>query len=209
MTRTRLAILCAYIALVVLCVMLSRVLPDFAKAEAMAVDMLLSPMGLMVLALFAILLALPFVPGAEIGLALLMVFGAKAVPLVWLTTVLALCLSYCMGRFVPPEAMARGLAAIGARHAADLVRTLAKAPMAERGALLEAASPGGPGSWLARNRYLALAVLFNLPGNTLLGGGGGIAFAAGASRLFAPLPYVALVTVAVSPVPIMFALWGG
>lgn len=38
-------------------------------------------------------------------------------------------------------------------------------------------------------RYVALAVLLNIPGNVVIGGGGGIAFAAGMTRLFSfPLP---------------------
>jgi hypothetical protein len=51
-----------------------------------------------------------------------------------------------------------------------------------------------------------LAVLFNLPGNTIIGDGGGIALIAGMSRLF-PFPkFVFLVCVAITPVPLLFLL---
>jgi len=60
--------------------------------------------------------------------------------------------------------------------------------------------------FLLRHRYLVLAVLFNLPGNAIIGDGGGIALIAGMSRLF-PFPkYVLLVCVAITPVPLLFLL---
>ena len=45
--------------------------------------------------------ATPFVPGAENGLALIVVFGSRIVLLVYICMVLALVLAYCIGRFVP------------------------------------------------------------------------------------------------------------
>src|SRR5512143_321222 len=53
---------------------------------------------------------------------------------------------------------------------------------------------------------IELAVLFNLPGNVVIGDGGGIALIAGMSRLF-PFPkYVLLVCLAITPVPLLFLL---
>ena len=43
----------------------------------------------------------------------------------------------------------------------------------------------------------------HIPGNALVGGGGGIALLAGLSGLFAPLPTILAFAVAVSPVPLM------
>jgi hypothetical protein len=54
-----------------------------------------------------------------------------------------------------------------------------------------------------------LACLFNLPGNVVLGGGGGIALLAGLSRLYAPLPMAVTVALAVAPVPLAIWIWGG
>jgi hypothetical protein len=48
------------------------------------------------------LLAIPFVPGAEIGIAMLTAFGAAIAPLVYVATVAAMMLSYTMGRILPP-----------------------------------------------------------------------------------------------------------
>jgi hypothetical protein len=49
-------------------------------------------------------------------------------------------------------------------------------------------------------------VALNLPGNTLLGGGGGIALMAGLSGLY-PMPaYLTTVAIAVAPVPLLVGL---
>lgn len=60
--------------------------------------------------------------------------------------------------------------------------------------------------FLLRHRYLVLALLFNFPGNAIIGDGGGIGLIAGMSRLF-PFPkYLLLVCVAITPVPLLFLL---
>ncbi len=54
----------------------------------------------------------------------------------------------------------------------------------ERLERLEAAVPQWIERWTLRYRYVLLAVLINLPGNSLIGGGGGILLAAGLSGCF-------------------------
>ena len=54
---------------------------------------------------------------------------------------------------------------------------------------------------ILRHRCCALGVLFNTPGNSLIGGGGGIAIATGASRLLGFPHFLATVVIAVAPVP--------
>lgn len=66
-----------------------------------------------------------------------------------------------------------------------------------------------PARWvplLLRHRYLAMIVVLNLPGNSLLGGGGGLALAAGMSGLFRLPWFVATLLVAVAPLPLFFLL---
>ena len=60
-------------------------------------------------AAFVILLAIPFVPGAEIGLTLLAVFGAAIAPLVYGATVLALVIAFLIGRLIPDDWLLAGL----------------------------------------------------------------------------------------------------
>ncbi len=146
-----------------------------------------------VLLLYAGLLALPFVPGAEIGIALLVLFGvAMALP-VYVATVLGLSLAFLAGRRAAPRAAGPGLAE--------------EPGTPDRFASLRVAV--GTLRWFApvmRFRWVAVIVLINTPGNTVIGGGGGIAMAAGYSRAF-PFPmFLASIAVAVAPVPLAVLL---
>lgn len=59
---------------------------------------------------------------------------------------------------------------------------------------------------LLRHRYLIIGILFNVPGNALIGGGGGIGLIAGMSKLY-PFPkYLLLICLAITPGPILFLL---
>ena len=62
--------------------------------------------------------------------------------------------------------------------------------------------------WLLRYRYLALAVALNIPGNYLVGGGGGIALVAGVSRVYTIHGFLLTVLLAVSPVPLAVMIFG-
>jgi hypothetical protein len=159
-------------------------------------------------AAFVVLLAIPFVPGAEIGLTMLAVFGAAIAPLVYGATVLALVLAFMIGRLIPDDWLLSGLRGLRMHRAAASLETTLQLPSAAR---LERMLSGGSPRLLrfaTRYRYLALILAVNLPGNVVIGGGGGIAMMAGASRLFSPVPYVLSVMVAVSPVPIAVTLFG-
>ena len=61
---------------------------------------------------------------------------------------------------------------------------------------------------LLRYRYLALAAALNVPGNYIIGGGGGIALFAGVSRLFSVTGFFVTIILAVSPVPIAVIIFG-
>ena len=154
------------------------------------------------------LLAIPFVPGAEIGIAMLTAFGAAIAPLVYVATVAAMMLSYTMGRILPPQTLARLMRLLRLRRAADLVARACELPPDERlNLLLESAPPRTVGR-LLRQRYVALAVIVNVPGNAVIGGGGGIMMMAGMSGIFAPVQTFIAIAVAVSPVPIVVMLLG-
>ncbi|MDU8942867.1 hypothetical protein [Ovoidimarina sediminis] len=154
------------------------------------------------------LLALPFVPGAEIGIALLTAFGAAIGPLVYGATVVAMLLAYTVGRCVPITALGRLLSLLRLHRAADLVARAAPLGQEARIALLLDRAPPGLLTLALRRRYLALALAVNVPGNSIIGGGGGIMLLAGMSGLFAPVPTALAVILAVSPVPLAVALFG-
>jgi hypothetical protein len=168
-------------------------------------------MALLALAvgIYVVVLALPFVPAAECGMLVLVLFGAEAAPLVYLGTVAGLLLAFGIGRLVPAPRVAWLLRRIWLERAAVFVEETASLSPQDRIDRIVATRAKISGAWLLRNRYVALMLAINLPGSFLIGGGGGIAMAAGMSRLFAPLPFVLAVCVAVVPVPLLFFLFAG
>jgi hypothetical protein len=61
---------------------------------------------------------------------------------------------------------------------------------------------------LVRYRYIALVLAFNLPGNAVVGGGGGIALLAGLSGMFSFPHYLFATSIAALPVPLAALLVG-
>ncbi len=155
------------------------------------------------------LLALPFVPGAEIGIAMLTPFGAAIAPLIYAATVVSMMLAYGVGRLLPISALERLLSFLRMRRAADLVKCAAPLARDERLAMLLDGAPPRTVALALRHRYLALAVSVNIPGNAVIGGGGGIMLMAGLSGIFAPVPTLVAVALAVSPVPLAVYIMGG
>lgn len=156
--------------------------------------------------LYILLLAIPFLPGIEVGLMLMAMLGHKGIILVYLCTVLSLSLSFLFGRLLPPRHLARALGWFHLTRSRDLVTALEPLDTEERLRFLLRSAPSRVVPFLLRHRYLIVGVLFNLPGNALIGGGGGIGLIAGMSRLF-PFPkYLLLVCLAITPGPIIFLL---
>lgn len=111
--------------------------------------------------------AIPFVPGAEIGFALILAFGTPIVVLVYASMVAALTLSYVLGRFVPARTTAALFDFLGFGRARRLVLDMAPLGASERLELLTAHASRRIVPVLLRRRFLAFAVMLNLPGNTL------------------------------------------
>lgn len=158
------------------------------------------------LIVFVITSAMPFIPGAEIGFGLMVIFGGKVAILVYGAMVSALTISYLVGALVPPAWIVRFFRYLGFGKAAQLAQQLASRDRESRiDYLLETA----PRRWvpmLVRHRYLAMMLVLNLPGNSLVGGGGGLALAAGMSGLFRFPAFFAALLVAVAPIPLFFLL---
>lgn len=154
------------------------------------------------------LLAMPFVPGAEIGIALLAGFGAAIAPLIYVCTVAAMMLAFTIGRFLPITALERLLRVLRLRRAADLVARAAPLSKDERIAMLLGGQSKRILPLALRYRYVAIALAVNTPGNSIIGGGGGIMIVAGLSGIFTPLSTFVTIVVAVSPVPLAVIFLG-
>lgn len=153
---------------------------------------------------FVVTAALPFVPAAEIGFALLFMFGANVALLVYAGMVGALILSYCVARFVALKTLADGFAWLGLGRAAGFISELAEVRPVQRAELVATKLTGSRGETLLRGRYVLLALAINVPGNSLIGGGGGLAFMAGCSGLYPFWAFVLTIMLAVAPVPLFF-----
>ncbi len=156
--------------------------------------------------LYIILTAIPFVPGIELGLALILAFGVRIVPVVYGATIAALLLAYFSGMLVPERWLAHSFRWLGLSKAAHMVDELAPFDSTARVSLLMAKAPNKYVPWLLRHRHIALALLFNLPGSALLGGGGGIAMATGMSGLMRFPAFLLTAAIAVSPVPLFLVV---
>ncbi len=157
---------------------------------------------------YALLIAVPFMPGIEIGISLLLLKGAAIAPLVYGATVLGLLLAFAAGRSLPHTWLHGVLADLRLKRACLLVDRLAPMSHEERLAHLSARAPRWLQPLIGPWRYPLLAVLINIPGNAVIGGGGGIAFTAGFSRLFRPGWTALTVALAVLPVPLTVWLTG-
>lgn len=156
--------------------------------------------------LYMILMAMPFVPGVELGLAFMMMLGPKGIVLIYVCTLIALAAAFGLGRLVPARLLASFLRWLHLARAEALLRSFdATAPERRLEFLAEKASTRAV-SALLRRRYLLLALMLNLPGNTVIGGGGGIAMLAGMSRLYSFPKYLLLISVAILPGPLLVTI---
>jgi hypothetical protein len=155
---------------------------------------------------YVLLLSLPFVPGVELGVLLMCVFGKAGIVFAYFATVAGLNLAFFMGRKLPLRWVESILEKLGFAHATehhfdDIDGMLEDFSRNERfchNRLI---------SFISKYRYPAIGILFNIPGNYLIGGGGGIALACGISRNISWKWFLLTVVVAVSPVPLL-ALFG-
>lgn len=157
---------------------------------------------------YTVFLAIPFVPGAEIGMMLMAMHGTSIALLVYLCTVTGLTAAFVAGRLVPLGAGGRLARRFGRERIARFVDEFEAMSREERLARIAERAPSRVVPFLLRHRYLALAVALNIPGNALIGGGGGIALVAGSTRLFSATGFLVAVALAVSPVPLAFYVFG-
>jgi hypothetical protein len=157
---------------------------------------------------YVVLLALPFVPGAEIGMALLAAFGPSIVPLIYVATITSMMLAYAIGRFLPIGMLESALTTLRMQRAADLVARAAPLSQEERLSMLLEGQPPRILRFALRYRYIAVALAVNTPGNSIIGGGGGIMMMAGLSGLFSPVATLLTIMIAVAPVPLAVFFFG-
>jgi hypothetical protein len=151
--------------------------------------------------IYVLVLALPFVPGVEFGLLLMVLFGREGVIAAYVATVVGLSLAYFVAQTVPSRITLRWMNKLGLSDAANNPEYAMDAIVIGKGATQGIAARLG--IFLLSHRHLALAVCLNLPGNSVLGGGGGIAALCGLTRKFNWWRYVFTLIVATAPLPLV------
>lgn len=203
----RLAVRGAIIAIAVFAIYLAL---DWVtqKASQTGNERLMIGMLTLVILGYALLIAVPFMPGIEIGISLLILQGASVAPFVYIATVAGLLIAYSAGRLMPYSWLHSTLQDLRWTSACDFVERLEPMDRAERMSHLTDRLPPRLRPIVKAGRYPLLAFLLNVPGNSLIGGGGGIAFVAGFSRLFKPSWTALAIALGVLPVPLLVWLSG-
>lgn len=125
-------------------------------------------------AVYALLLAVPFVPGVELGVLMMVSFGKPGILMAWSGTVVGLNLAYGVGVFLRTHAL-QAPALVRWRTAAGDFDSLGEA-QSGRIRLLRAC-----GDHHQLRNYVLVGILFNIPGNAIVGGGGAISLVSGLS----------------------------
>ena len=157
---------------------------------------------------YILLMALPFVPGAEIGISAMALFGRDIVPLVYLSTLVALTLAYGAGRLVPESRLRHIARALNFHRLDAMLSRLEGLKTDARLTVLTEHSPRRMAPFLLRYRYIALMLGIAMPGNIVIGGGGGIALLSGLSRLYSFPQFFTTIAVAIAPVPVGWWILG-
>lgn len=170
-----------------------------------------TPVTLTVMAIaYTILLAIPGLPGLEVGLVMMAVFGEIGIVAVWLCTVVGLNLTFLVGRRIPRDKLERWLKPRPAPGQQSLVSSAGAAATTDTFSMVLDRNKfgrkilqwtGPPGGW---RRYLVVAFLLNMPGNFIIGGGGGIALFCGTSDDIKWRSFLWTTILAAMPIPLMF-----
>lgn len=118
--------------------------------------------------IYSILLAIPFVAGAEIGILMMILLGTPGVVGAYLGTLFGLSIALYLG------------------SSSKIDSTKFKKALDHTFNKFSQYVP----------RWAVLAILINIPGNTLLGGGGGIAMAFGAEKKIGTLKFLSVILIA-------------
>lgn len=164
-------------------------------------------MILLAVVAYTLLMAIPFTPAIEVGIGLMLLMGSTGAVLAYICTLIALSISFFIGRVVPPRMICRLFRWLHLIKASELIAELEPLRHQERLELLHAKVPSKLTPFLLRHRYLAIAVALNLPGNALIGGGGGIGLITGMSMLVRYRTYIAVLALAIVPLPLTFILY--
>ncbi|OZG74039.1 hypothetical protein BTA51_09715 [Hahella sp. CCB-MM4] len=156
---------------------------------------------LVLMIVFFIFMTLPFFPAIEIGLLLLALVSVKGVIVIYCLTILALSLAFEVGRYIPLNALVRLLNFFHLTKASRIIAGMAEVERRDRLDTLREALGSDKSRFWVNHRYLLVAVLLNMPGNSVIGGGGGIALLCGMSGIHSYGRFLLTTMLAALPIP--------
>jgi hypothetical protein len=190
---------CVLLAVFVVHKLVSWVMTEAAQAQNAP---LMVGLMTLVLLVYVLLISIPFVPGIEIALSLMLIRGPDVVLWVYAATIAGLFLSFLAGQYLSYGYLHRIFRDLRMRRTCNLLNSIQPLSRAERLELLKDKIPRLLRPFLVEGRYALIALILNIPGNALIGGGGGILLLAGVSRLFSTPYMLVTLMIAVAPVPI-------
>lgn len=137
---------------------------------------------MLVTVVYSILLAIPFLPASEIGIIIMLVSGIEGVVLVYLGTVCGLTISFLFGRNYKFR-----------KSTSKFLESLLTFKIYRK---IGSVSPS-----------ICLGLMLNIPGNVIVGGGGGISYCYGKLKQISLLRFILTVSVATLPVPLLFLIY--
>ena len=175
---------------------------DDARKALSAMHDAVGPLALLTITLvYALALAMPFVPGVELGLLIMAVFGPIGALVAYAATIGGLSVAHALGRLLPERVVVRMLERFGISAGQDGALSQMQRMVGQ--GRLRRIVPARLGAWVLEHRYVCLAMSLNFPGNSVVGGGGGLALLCGLTKRFDWRAFLATVAIATSPVPIL------
>jgi hypothetical protein len=192
------------IALVVVTVFIVHQLMSWILVKAEIADNTPLMIGLMCLVLltYILLISIPFVPGIEIALSLMVIRGPDVVIWIYAATIMGLMLAFLAGRYLSYTHLHNIFRDLRMKRACELLDTIQPLSRTQRLDTLKNRTPVFLRPFLIEGRYALIGLMLNIPGNALIGGGGGILLIAGLSRVFSTGWMFITLMIAVAPVPI-------
>jgi len=157
---------------------------------------------------YILLISIPFVPGIEIAVSLMVLHGPNIVLYIYAATICGLFLAFLAGQYLSYEYLHRVFRDLRLKRACLLLDVLEPLSKAERLDLIKENLPKPLRPLLIQGRYVAVLTVLNIPGNVVIGGGGGILFVAGFSRVFSTRWMFLTLCIAAAPLPLLILVFG-
>lgn len=152
---------------------------------------------------YVVCMILPFMPAIELGLILLMMLDIKGIIFLYSLTIIALSISFWLGRLVPIRWLLGLFDFLHFDRASKLFNEMSQSDDKKRLDILIYNAPKRIIPVMLKHRYWVVAIALNMPGNALIGGGGGIGMISGMSRILNYPSYFLTVLIAVIPLPLI------